>query len=532
MKRMFLSLILAVLLALLSDTRIYAQFTDKSDTIENTVFAQAHAVPGEIVNRRYIWQGDIDWARRKLGIGEPEPEPAAIAESEPAPVLVPVAIAEPEPAPLVPVAIAEPEPAPVPEPVIAAEPVPVAAQTLAGKPKPEPKPKKPQKPRKPLHDKYFEIGVDANAGFANSHLAAADLLKKTVELDLDYFGENDSGFSLFTAALAKPFINIYINNDWGFGLRAGVDVDVNANIPQSLMEVISRGNSVHHRIDGDVTASGSVFASAEVNVWGKIKGIKAGISPAFYVPLVYVPQSIITYNVDSHSGIIASAEAYVNVYTPVSIERGMDILNDMNMETINSILSQGGVDFSLFAEYPFLENLDAGVQVRHIPLWPALLTNRMTMDEVVITVDAKNPIDAIDKDISEAMKISDIAFNPVYESGKYPVLRPLRVDLYAVWRPFTSNIFSLRPHLGFSFITTDKKVHISGGFMSELNLWRIFMLRLAMGYDETVWKHSVNLEFNLRVLDFYVEAQFMSQDFINSFRGGGVGLATGVKIGF
>ncbi|MDR0539912.1 MAG: hypothetical protein LBG74_05345 [Spirochaetaceae bacterium] len=500
----FLPLVLALLLALSVDICLYAQSTGRRDTIKNTIYAQANANPGDVVNGRFIWQADIDWARRRLGLtGEPVRPPPESAVS--------AAAAE--------AADAGPGEEPAPAVSLAASADADAAEEH------ESKPKKSKRPRKPLHYKYFEVGFDAEAGFSNSYLVAADLFKKTIEIDLNSFAENNSGFSLYAGALVKPFFNVYINNNWGFGIRGGVDFDINGNVPQSFMELISRGNRLHHRVDGDVSVSGGVFASGELTVWGKIKGIKGGISPAFYIPVAYIPKSMITYEIDSHTGIAVSAEAYANVYTPISIENGMNELNELNMDTINSIIAQGGVDISLFAEYPFLKNLDAGIQLTRIPLAPARLTNRMLVDDVVITVDGKNLIDVIDQDI-------DVTFNPKYETGSYPVLRPFRFDLYAVWRPFTSSIISLRPHLGLSFITADKVPHINGGLRGEVNLARILMLRLALGHDETVWKHSLNLELNLRILDFYAEARFISQDFINSFRGGGLGAAAGIKIGF
>lgn len=53
----------------------------KADTISNSIEAQANAKPGDIVNGRALTQGDIDWAKNKLGMKAP---PEELAAEEPA----------------------------------------------------------------------------------------------------------------------------------------------------------------------------------------------------------------------------------------------------------------------------------------------------------------------------------------------------------------------------------------------------------------------------------------------------------------
>ena len=49
----------------------------KADTISNSIEAQANAKPGDVVNGRTLTQGDIDWAKNKLGMNaQPEEAPA------------------------------------------------------------------------------------------------------------------------------------------------------------------------------------------------------------------------------------------------------------------------------------------------------------------------------------------------------------------------------------------------------------------------------------------------------------------------
>lgn len=51
------------------------------DTVANSIEAQANAKPGDVINGHVLTQGDIDWAKNKLGMGKETPEPA---EEEPA----------------------------------------------------------------------------------------------------------------------------------------------------------------------------------------------------------------------------------------------------------------------------------------------------------------------------------------------------------------------------------------------------------------------------------------------------------------
>ena len=54
----------------------------KKDTISNSIEAQANAKPGDVVNGRALTQGDIDWAKNKLGMNA-QPEEASTETEAP-----------------------------------------------------------------------------------------------------------------------------------------------------------------------------------------------------------------------------------------------------------------------------------------------------------------------------------------------------------------------------------------------------------------------------------------------------------------
>ncbi|MDR2519124.1 MAG: hypothetical protein LBD13_06920 [Spirochaetaceae bacterium] len=376
--------------------------------------------------------------------------------------------------------------------------------------------------------RFFEIGVDAQAGAGNNLISLTDMLKKHAVFDAGEMKKDfmDGGLTLNTDILAGVFLNVNIGEAWGFGLSAGVSGGLYGNMPKSMLAFIAEGNVNNPSPRGDITAYGGIFADASLNVHTKIKRLKIGLTPSMFVPVVYIPKSSINYRLDDQDFLLFATAGEINVYSPISLENLGDIA--VNDEMIINLLNHTrGFDLSLNAEFALFPSfLDLGLDVSHIPIVPATLEHRMN-----ITADFL--IDGSDLITGNSLEIDlEDKINMVYTEGHaYSVSRPLRFDFYTNIRPFKREVFTLRPAIGFTLLTAGKEPYFNAGLDMRLNLARIFYFHLGTMYDEAVWKHRAGFAFNFRVVELILEAGLQAPDFINSFKLKGFSAGAGFRFG-
>jgi hypothetical protein len=406
----------------------------------------------------------------------------------------------------------------------------------AEKPAKEPKPQKQDKPKPVFAEgprRFFEFGLDAGTGLANNFISVGDILKQHIVLDLNDLDDkvHESGVSLdFDIAATPFFLNINARDHWGFGISANVEGGIHANLPESLFILISKGNLEQHSNGGEITAWGGVFADTRVDIHArisKLNKLKIGITPAMYVPLVYIPKSSIHYQLDAEDELQVHTSGKIDVYSPFS-------LDDMEVDA-TSILNAKGFDISLEAEYPILPILDVGGTVTHIPLVSAVLNNRMYMVLPDFNINSSEILDT-------GTINTDYDLEYQYESDvSYSVRRPLRFDFYAFYKPLKSNMLVLKPNIGFTLLTPKGKPYFNWGIDARLNLLHfyksfdnayLFSVHLGTGLEETLWKHRLGFALNFRAFELDLEAGLRSQEFVNSFKLNGLNIAVGLRFGW
>jgi len=389
----------------------------------------------------------------------------------------------------------------------------------------------------------FEIGLDLGVGFDNGLAGLSDVLRKKVVIDLSKIAgdipENGAGFNFgLHFDLFMNIKNIHIGQGlWDFGFITNVDGDVNVNIPKSLFDLVADGTSSKQPgSSGKISGSGGIYTeigiagSAKYKVAGKT--LYVGLKPAIYTPAVYIsPSSGISYHLytdkeiegDKKEGLFLDTAGEISVYTATSFE---------NIEPGRFIFGPTGFDLSMEGEYALFPFLDVGGSISHIPFAPATLTNemKMGMEPFSIEMIGEELMGGNDPDIPK-LEFSDPTYN---NNAKKDVHRLFRFDLYARYKPLNSELFVLRPNIGFSANVTkgDEKGYFNAGLEARLNLINLFTLYLGSGIQEEVWRQRVGFALNLRAFELDLQAVFRDQTFDGCFKGRGFEVNLGMRFGW
>ncbi|MDR2633963.1 MAG: hypothetical protein LBC51_10150 [Treponema sp.] len=371
-----------------------------------------------------------------------------------------------------------------------------------------------EKPRR-----LVELGFDAGAGLANNLTGIRDIMKKQVYLDLEALSRSISqnGIDLNTDFESKMFFNFNLSELWGFGISSGIEGSINGNIPKSFFTLLTEGNIHQHTFEGDFTVFGGIFANTAVDVHGTFGKLRVGIIPALYVPLIYIPRSGINYGLDTDTALNARAEADITVYSPFSLE---------NPDS-STAMQGAGFDLSLQGEYALLPFLDLGGTLSHIPLGGAVLKHQMRVYSEEFTIDKDNLLQ------DPNLEIPEFEIKQEYTTGSYRVFRPLRFDVYALYRPLLVDFFSIRPNIGFTHVFgAGIAPYFNAGLELRLSVLRLLFFHLGTGYEESLWRHRLGFAVNLRFVELDLEAGLRSQDFAKSFNLQGMHVKVGLRLGF
>jgi len=380
------------------------------------------------------------------------------------------------------------------------------------------------KPASTFHRESFEIGFDVGAGFDNDLLKMSDILKKDIGIDLDKLERDvrDAGFSLNLGLLAGLFVNIKNKpiggGVWDFGFFSGMDGNLNFNVPKDLFTLLSKGNKNQYSFNGTISASGGIFANVGLSGSAKYGKWRFGVKPAVFVPLAVAPKSGINYHLESEDDILLTTSGQIAVYGVMA-----DIMEG------DGVQIRTGFDISLEGEYELFPSLlDLGASLSRIPLVPATMRNRMiiAMDDFSLDIKGEDLIAGKEIDVPK------FKYTTSYESANYKIFRPLRFDVYALFRPF-GDFFVVRPNMGFSVSINDKEGYFNAGAEAKVELFRgMFLFHLGTGLEESLWKQRLGFGFNSRVFELDLEAVFRSQRFTGSFSGQGFGVNLGLRFGY
>jgi hypothetical protein len=404
--------------------------------------------------------------------------------------------------------------------------------------------------------RYVEFGVDVDAAVANNYLGFFDFFNKEQTIVIDPSGLSDSGLLVNGAAESEVFLNINFGEKFGLGFFAGFDVTMYSGLSGEFFRFLAEGNAKMRDFTVTTSAGASVFADAGLKTRFKFGKLSLDVSPAAYIPILYIPPPRMSYRLDTTEGIKADIHIQAEGYTPLSLNNlfdfsdsggsgsggnGDDPVKDFSfsVDDVWHILEAWGLDLSLGAEYALSPRWDLGGSIASIPLYPATLRHSINY-QFDYTVDLFG-----EKDLIEMMKDGEFEFevdspemtDPVFSDDlAFRVFRPLRFDFYVEYKPLSTNLIVLKPDIGFSALTVygyeASGMCFNAGLEAQLNLKRIFSLTLSSGYRERLWSQGAAIMLNLRVFQLDLGLSLQAQDFVDSFRLKGLRAAVGLRFGF
>ncbi|GHV32033.1 hypothetical protein AGMMS4952_21730 [Spirochaetia bacterium] len=286
-----------------------------------------------------------------------------------------------------------------------------------------------------------------------------------------------------------------------------------------MLELISNGNLSDHDQSGEFTVSGAVFAEAGLKWHGTLlkKKLRIGVAPAWYLPLMYIPKSTLSYKFETEKRLFVSVGGNMSVYTPFSIST--------DPFSIGQLKDFGGFDVSLNGEYSLFSFLDVGSTLSRIPIVPSKLSNGTEITIAGNIINTKNLFAGIGDIGSPDTNTSD-SIDTLW------VVRPLRFDVYVLYRPLKTELLTIRPNIGFTAINPSEETYFNGALEAQLNLRHIFLFSLSTGIEEGYWRHKMGLVLNLRAFELDIGAGLKSQHYLESYMASGVDVSVGMKFGW
>ncbi|GHV80367.1 hypothetical protein AGMMS49944_21580 [Spirochaetia bacterium] len=296
-------------------------------------------------------------------------------------------------------------------------------------------------------------------------------------------------------------------------------------MPQSMLDLISNGNSSEHDQSGEFAVSGAVFAEAGLKWHGTLlqKKLRISIAPAWYLPLLYIPKSNLTYHLETENRLFVSIDGTMSVYTPFSFST--------DPFSIGPLKDFGGFDVSLNGEYSLFPFLDVGGTLSRIPIVPSKLSNGQGITFAGDIINNENLFSGIGDIGSPEINTSD-SLDTLW------VVRPLRFDVYVLYRPFKKDLLIIKPSIGFTAINPSEEVYFNGILEAQLNvgtianIGQIFHLYLNTGIEEGYWRHRLGFALNFRAVELDIEAGLKSQHYLKSYQVSGAEVSVGMKFGW
>jgi hypothetical protein len=371
----------------------------------------------------------------------------------------------------------------------------------------------------PLRSLDWELFA-LEAGFSNNLIGAPDILQETIRINGAELAARaaEEGVMLNTDVKFRNALN-FNGKSKGFGLFFEAQGRLDTKVPESLLSLLAHGNAENPQASGSFTVSGAVFAEAGFHHYFDINKWRINIRPSWFVPLVYVPRSDVSFLFETENNITVETVGTVTAYLPVN-------LNESGIAMINNF---GGADFSTSVEYALFPILDIGLGLTHIPFMPARLSNKVSASIEERILDNVSIIDLI-KDPG-SLKLN---FSPDYslDSAEIYVTRPFNLNMWFLYRPFRTDILTVKPNVGLTTNTPAEETYINVGLEVELNVERLLFLRLHSGLEDGIWRHGVGLGINLGLIQLDVNAALASQEYLPSWNGRGLSVGAGLHLGF
>ncbi len=384
--------------------------------------------------------------------------------------------------------------------------------------------------------RYFEIGVEAQAGVSNNYYGATDVFVQDLTIDLTELAENlsDRGFVLDNDVNTKFYFAVNANKYFRFSFFWGVNGSGYGNISKNLFDMLGKGIGANTNETIDIALYGDLYAETGFSVKTDIKDFGIKLAPSFFFPLVHVAETkaSVTYKSTDEGLIRADADIPVNVYSVISLENISDQQVDVAyiQDALQEVVKSVGFDFTAEIEHQITKTFDMGIFTR-IPIVPGRLNYKATK-RVWGYFEQNNLLGVLDDTNSTEKDYGseDVAYT---KEIKF-IHRPFILGLEGAWRPF-GQWCVFRPKVNMSMrnpFTNEYQIFGEYSLQSEFVILKVLGLNFGTAYENQVFKQTVGLMINARVLELDAYVQTRGGDFLKSFDLTGLGAFVGVKIGF
>lgn len=391
--------------------------------------------------------------------------------------------------------------------------------------------------------RYVEVGVHVDAAVGNSWFSIPDFFQETLVVDFAKMSRQlHNGLSVNFNVDAGAHLNINVGSIFRIGFFGGMNGTGQCNLSQGIIDFLAKGNADgDHSIEAGVSVDSLVYAEAGVSFQSFIKRLGIHLSPAVFLPAVYIPHTEMTAQVtSSNGGSQVEARADAAVYSIIGMEQLQSAIDVNSILDINNM----GFDISLGAEYALFPFLDIGASVTNIPIVPGKLRYRTTVTasfeydtnslfDSLLGKDSENEAEGeAEKTDEELVTLPDTS---EYLETPMAVRRPTLIGFAASYRPF-GEWFNVRGGLDF-VINSPFYVNfkLGAGFhlvkMSKLG-GHLFNFTLDTGYQQRMWTQRLGLVLNLRAFELDIAVSSCSENFLKSFMGAGLGVGVGIRLGF
>ncbi|MCL2214848.1 MAG: hypothetical protein FWC06_06515 [Treponema sp.] len=371
-----------------------------------------------------------------------------------------------------------------------------------------------------IRSRTFEIGIaNSSIGLSNDLLSVSDIFQETAVIDIDGLKK---GFNMnLDLGITPLHFSFNRDNNWGFGFSVGLNLTGIIDLSGSM---ITFGQAVNAKSD----VGGGAFINAEIPIFFHISRFKVKVGPSVFYPLLFVEPDISYTNRIVTGGTELDLRYNMRVFTPASMEDG----------SLSGITAAPGIDLNLGIEFPFSDaiglsrkvkflDFKIGLDLYNLPLFPAQLNDYM---EVFGRIGSDDPINILGDGLGDLMDY--VSGGTEYGSQNIGVFRPFKLLTWADWQPF-GPAFSLIPTVGFTYNPLySRQLSLEYGLKTSLNLGNVFIATVGVGYYDRLWKNSLDLAINMRLMEINLGFDMRSADFIKKWQESGFGMNVGLKFGW
>lgn len=381
----------------------------------------------------------------------------------------------------------------------------------------------------------MHTGFVVSATAANNMVSVPDFLKPQLVIDLNKLAKNTMKSGIHAGSIFNfdYFFRFTVLEEHTVQFSVTANGDVWGNLPKSLLDVAANGNAANaigETIKDTLNAKTNIFA--DIGVMYQLTKPRYGFSArlAYFAPIAYMENPKGYYSLSPHKtggvvdGITLKAGCTANIYGALP-----DYLSNGKL-SIADILKNGGVDLSLTGMFRPTNWVTVTGGVDYLPLVP-VVTKKGMRASFNYEGSVNNFLGSIAGGDSSFWK-QTMTMDSSNNLPEKKIMRPLKIQIGADFRPFQNNYMILSPFLAFPVLNANP-YYVDGGLKIESRFAKVLGVYLDTRCIERIWRHELCLFIDSRWFSLNLAASVASQDFKRTFTTlSGLGVKLGVGIGF